>query len=403
MVLKKLAAVLVTALLTLSTDARVSKHSLLTITRGGSTAAPSGPHHHHHHGASQTAHPPNLAEKLAGGSSVQAPPAAVLQTTQFVQQHQHPVVSATESKPQVTTGGLEKGSHAYKVAIIKTVVAVAAAMLFGVGVWVVKGRQSSLEYYAGYFVEQSLSVDNLFVFIMLFDYFQVPLAHQARVLTWGIVGALAMRAVMIVVGVAAIQRFRTVTLVFAAILFYSGFAMLMESEEDEDLENNAIMKISKKLFKSTPKHDGDKFFTVIDGVKYATPMLMCLICIELSDLIFAVDSIPAVIGVSKDPFIVYTSNLFALAALRQKYVLVAKAVDDLPYLKPAVAMVLTFVGAKMMAEYFHYEIGIGVSLSVVGILLVAGIGASLIWPKEHGAKEEEVQQQKQQEQLAYEV
>ncbi|CAM9554636.1 unnamed protein product, partial [Heterosigma akashiwo] len=164
---------------------------------------------------------------------------------------------------------------------------VLAAIAFGAGTWAVKGRQASLEFFAGYLVEQSLSVDNLFVFIMLFDYFKVPMQFQSRVLTWGIIGAMSMRLVMIVLGVAAIQKFRSVTLLFAGILIFSGYKMINESEEEEDLEDNVIMKLSNKMVKSTTQYDGEKFFTKIDGVKYATPLLMCLICIELSDFVFA--------------------------------------------------------------------------------------------------------------------
>lgn len=266
----------------------------------------------------------------------------------------------------------------YKSAVIKTILVVAAAGAFGIGTWVVKGRKSALEFFAGYLVEQSLSVDNLFVFIMLFDYFQVPLGFQSRVLTWGIIGAMSMRLVMILVGVAAIKRFHSVIIIFAGILIASAWKLLQESEEKEDLEHNIVMKIANMMVRSTTKYDGEKFFTMIDGVRYATPLLMCLICIELSDFVFAVDSIPAVIGVSHDPFIVYTSNLFAIAALRSLYTLVAKAISDLPYLKPAVALVLGFVGLKMIAEYFHYEVPIGASLSVIGVLLCAGTIASIV-------------------------
>ncbi|KAG5188512.1 integral membrane protein TerC family-domain-containing protein [Tribonema minus] len=261
-----------------------------------------------------------------------------------------------------------------------------SAVAFGLGTMAVKGRQSGLEFFAGYLVEQSLSVDNLFVFIMLFEYFKVPAAYQGRVLTWGIIGAVSMRAVMIVVGVAAIQRFRGVILAFAAILLASSVKLLTEKEdEDGDLSNNIVLRISKFFVRSTDKYEGEKFFTVVDGKKMATPLLLCLVCIELSDFVFAVDSIPAVLGVSKDTFIVYSSNVFAILALRSLYTLVSHAITDLPYLKPSVALVLGFVGLKMCAEYFHYEIGIGVSLSVVAVLLSGGVGAS-IWDNRRRAR-----------------
>ncbi|CAM9325924.1 unnamed protein product [Discosporangium mesarthrocarpum] len=244
---------------------------------------------------------------------------------------------------------------------------------------VVKGKQSGMEFFTGYLVEQSLSVDNLFVFIMLFEYFKVPQEFQSRVLTWGIIGAISMRAVMIVVGVAVLERFRWVTLLFAGILVVSSAKLLMDHDDEEgEMENNGMVKVSKWLVNSTDKYDGEKFFTIVDGVKRATPLLLCLVCIELSDFVFAVDSIPAVLGISKDSFIVYTSNVFAILALRSLYTLVSHAITDLPYLKPAVALVLGFVGGKMAAEFFHYEVSTGLSLSVVFIILAGGSIAS-VW------------------------
>mmetsp|Transcript_17782 Transcript_17782/g.23450 ORF Transcript_17782/g.23450 Transcript_17782/m.23450 type:complete len:391 (-) Transcript_17782:624-1796(-) len=354
--------------------------------RGGSSEPPTAP-------GSDVLNAPNLAGKVSGGAEVAvSPPGSETPVAPLEASEAEAPISATAMETHAVVEGvpeehaMEKGSREYKVAVIKTVLVVLAAGVFGAGTWVVKGRQSSLEFFAGYLVEQSLSVDNLFVFIMLFDYFQVPLQFQSRVLTWGIIGAMSMRLVMIVLGVAAIQKFRSIILLFAGILIVSGWKMIQEGEEEEDLENNAIMKISNKMVKSTSKYDGEKFFTEIDGTKYATPLLMCLICIELSDFVFAVDSIPAVIGVSKDPFIVYSSNLFAIAALRSLYTLVAKAVTDLPYLKPAVALVLAFVGFKMIAEYFHYEVGIGISLGVVATLLAGGTIASIVSNKKGDQK-----------------
>ena len=193
---------------------------------------------------------------------------------------------------------------------------------------------------------------------MLFNYFKVPLQFQNRVLTWGIIGAVIMRGVMIFIGVAALKQFHFITLIFATILIFSAYKILKESfeeEVEEDLENNTILKLSHYLINSTNQYDGEKFFTQIHAipkpntthtnnthqelVTVATPLLMCLICIELSDFIFAVDSIPAVLGISHDIFIVFTSNIFAIMGLRSLYILIAKAVSDLPFLKPAVGLV----------------------------------------------------------------
>mmetsp|Transcript_11886 Transcript_11886/g.44224 ORF Transcript_11886/g.44224 Transcript_11886/m.44224 type:complete len:360 (-) Transcript_11886:900-1979(-) len=291
---------------------------------------------------------------------------------------------------------VQEDKDEYRNAVVKTIITVASALLFGCGVWTFKGRTSALEFFTGYIVEQSLSVDNLFVFIMLFDYFKVPPAFQSRVLAWGIIGAIVMRGVMIVLGVAAIQRFRIVMLLFAGLLVVAGGRLIKESfvaeEEDEDLSNNWIMRVSKRLCNAVDYYDDEKFFTIASGVRRATPLLLCLVCIELSDFVFAVDSIPAVLGVSQDPLIVYSSNVFAIAALRSLYVLVAKAIDDLPYLKPAVGLVLGFVGAKMVAEFYHYEISTAISLGViVGILALSLIGSVLFPPSNKTDAAKEVQ------------
>jgi len=187
-----------------------------------------------------------------------------------------------------------------------------------------------------------------------------------------------MRGIMIIIGVVAVQKFRWVTLLFAIILFVSAAKMLKETGNDskDGLENNAVMQISQKLFRTTTEFDGDRFFLVERGQRLATPLFMCLLCIEFSDLIFAVDSIPAVLGITKDPYVVYSSNIFAIVGLRSLYTVISKAVKDLPYLKPAVATVLGFVGVKMMAEYFHYTIPTYYSLLTIGGLLSAGVIAS---------------------------
>ena len=251
------------------------------------------------------------------------------------------------------------------------------SFLFGIGTYYFRGDEAGLEFFTGYLVEQSLSVDNLFVFLMLFNYFKVPSQHQDRVLTWGIIGAVGMRGVMIIFGIQMIERFQIVTLIFAGILLLSAYKLLTENGDDEDLSDNFVLKISNYVVKSTTEYDGDRFFTKDKGSSVATPLLMCLICIEISDLVFAVDSIPAVLGVSHDPFIVYTSNIFAIMGLRSLYTVVAKAVQDMKYLKPAVALVLGFVGGKMIGEYYHKSISTGLSLCVVIFLIAGGVVLSL--------------------------
>jgi len=311
-----------------------------------------------------------------------------LQTNNILTKHGQtfPKQSQIKSTRKPNSFGIRGGSDVdsedeYKKALMRTVITVSSAGLFGVFLTATRGLSTGYEFIAAYLVEQSLSIDNIFVFIMLFDYFRVPLELQNRVLSWGIIGAVVLRGLMIGVGVAAIQKFKSVILFFAGILIASSVNLLMEKDhgDDEDMDNNIIMKLTKALFPNTSSEfDGEAFFTAAqNGKKVATPLLLCLVCIELSDFVFAVDSIPAVIGVSKDPLVVYASNIFAIMALRSLYTVVAKAVTSMHYLKPAVALVLGFVGAKMIAEYFHFEIGTGTSLAVVCSLLGTGVVASL--------------------------
>ena len=192
--------------------------------------------------------------------------------------------------------------HIYESAIQRTIYWVAAAGLFGAGLVAIFGSETGEEFFAGYLLEQSLSIDNLLVFLLLFEYFKIPLDCQDRVLNWGIIGAIVMRAVMIGAGAVALQQFHAVLLGFAAILIYSSAKVLLDSdseEEEEDLSQNQIVQFSRKMIASTDKFDGDRFFTLIDGVKTATPLLLCMVAVEISDVVFAVDSIPAVFGVTE--------------------------------------------------------------------------------------------------------
>lgn len=284
---------------------------------------------------------------------------------------------------------LEGDDYSYRDAIQRTLGWVGAAIIFGGGIWSVMGSTTGQEFFAGYLVEQSLSVDNLFVFLLLFEYFKVPLQYQDRVLNWGIYGAVVMRAVMIGIGAAAIHNFHAILLVFAAILIYGSgkFFFEGEQEEEEDPSQNAIVQFSKSLFPSTDDFHGNKFFTVIDGVRMATPLFICLVAVEISDVVFAVDSIPAVFGVTENPLIVFSSNIFAIMGLRSLYTILSKAATDLKYLEPAVAWVLGFIGVKMVLEYFGYSIDTPVALGVVATALSVGVGASVV------AKQKELEEQ----------
>lgn len=289
------------------------------------------------------------------------------------------VVNASSGDSDAMTKSDDEDDGSSDVSIVAACVAVSC--LFGAGIGVVEGADKASEYFAGYLLEQSLSVDNLFVFILLFEYFQVPPVRQTRVLNYGIYGALLMRAIMVVAGVELIENFQPILLVFAGILIFSSYKLLSEAgEEEEDMSENAIVKFCSSFMDVSDEFDGDNFFTVQNGVKMATPLLLVLAVVEISDVVFAVDSIPAVFGVTQDPFIVYTSNLFAILSLRQLYTLISKAVGELKYLQTAVALVLGFIGVKMIAEYAGAEIPTEASLAVVVTMLGGGVGASLLLP-----------------------
>ena len=272
---------------------------------------------------------------------------------------------------------------------------VGAATLFGLGVGATMGAEKAEEYFSGYLLEQSLSVDNLFVFVLVFDYFKVPMKQQQKILGYGIGGAMVMRALMIVAGYEAVTNFKPVLLVFAGILIFSSYKLITEEEEEEeeDMSENAIVKFCSNLLPVSEKYDGDKFFTEVKDddtgtlVKMATPLLLCLCVIELSDVVFAVDSIPAVFGVTQDPFIVYSSNIFAILGLRSLYAFVAKMVAELEYLQTAVAAVLGFVGCKMVAGFGGVDISTSASLAVVVGMLGAGVALSLMKKDDDGKDE----------------
>jgi len=291
-----------------------------------------------------------------------------------------------------TTTDVSDGPSIYGDAIKNTLFWVTASCIFGAGLTFTLGPEIGEEFFAGYLIEQSLSVDNLFVFLLVFEYFKVPLENQNRVLTWGIGGATVFRAIMIGLGSVALQNFHEILLVFSGILVFSSVKLLIgEEEEEENMEENTIIKLSRKLINATPNFDGDRFFTVIDGVKQATPLLLCLVAIEISDIVFAVDSVPAVFGVTENPLVVFSSNMFAICGLRSLYVILSKAATDLKYLEPAVAVVLAFIGVKLCAEYFGMAISTELSLGVVVSLLGIGVGASVLEKKNEQPTLEEIE------------
>ena len=262
-----------------------------------------------------------------------------------------------------------------------TVVWVVLALIFTGGMWHFAGSQKALEFFTGYLIEKSLSVDNLFVFALLFSYFAVPPQFQHKVLFWGILGALIMRAVMIALGATLIAKFSWIIYVFGAFLILTGIKMIVKREEEIHPERNPIVRWFKKLMPVTSDYRGDKFFVRENGILIATPLFVVLLLLEFSDLIFAVDSIPAIFAVTQDTFIVYTSNVFAILGLRSLYFALAGVMDKFHYLKIGLGVVLTFVGVKMLLVHTAWKIDTLIALGVIVLILTASVVLSLLHPK----------------------
>jgi len=285
-------------------------------------------------------------------------------------------------------GVFHRKAHAVKPreAGIWVTIWVSFALIFAGGLWWFEGREVALRFLAGYVIEESLSVDNLFVMVVIFNYFRVPAESQHRVLFYGILGALVMRGIFIGAGAFLVARFNWILYVFGAMLVITGVRMLFKHDEEFDGEKNRIVKLVRRRVPMTLEYHGSKFFVNVDGRSLATPMFLVLVLVEFTDLIFAVDSIPAIFVITTDPFIVFTSNIFAILGLRSMYFLLAAVVEKFYLLKYGLAIILTFIGVKMLVEPF-FHIGIGISLAVVLVLLLASIAASMIWPKPEQAPE----------------
>lgn len=238
----------------------------------------------------------------------------------------------------------------------------------------------SLEFVTGYLIEESLSVDNLFVFLVIFRYFAVPRRFQHEVLFWGVVGALVMRGVFIIVGIKLLNSFSWLIYVFGAVLIYSGIKLLRHDSGEINPEANVILRWFRKLFRVTKDYEGEKFFVMRQGVRYATPLAVVLVMIETTDLIFATDSIPAVLAVTREPFIVFTSNVFAILGLRSLYFALAGMIEVFHLLHYGLSVILIFIGIKMMASQFVH-IPIGIALGVVAGVLLISIMLSLVFPQ----------------------
>ena len=263
-------------------------------------------------------------------------------------------------------------------AAIWTAVWVGLALVFAGGLAVVFDHHAALTFLTGYVIEESLSVDNIFVIVLIFQYFAVPAQFQHRVLFWGILGALLMRGAFILAGTALLSRFEWIIYVFGGLLVVTGIRMAIKNDDEFDGEHNPVVRLIRRYLPLTDGYRGKHFFSVENGRQFATPLLLVLVIVEVTDLIFAVDSIPAIFGITRDPFLVFTSNIFAVLGLRSLYFLLADVVTRFYLLKYGLAIILTFVGAEMLAERWVH-VPILVSLGVVVVVLAGSIGASLIW------------------------
>jgi len=283
----------------------------------------------------------------------------------------------------VDLGVFHRDAHEVKPkeATIWSIIWISLALLFNLFIYFEFGRQPALDFLTGYLIEKSLSVDNLFVFVLIFSYFNVPARYQHRILFWGIVGALLMRASLIFLGAFLIEKFAWIIYVFGAFLIYTGVRMAFEKETSVEIEANPLIKLIRRWFPVTNQYHDQKFFFRQSGKLVLTPMFVVLVLIESTDLIFALDSIPAIFAVTQETFIVYTSNIFAILGLRSLYFLLANVVNKFYLLKYGLSIVLAFIGIKMViAEWYHIDTM--VSLAVVGFVLLASVAASLIWPEE---------------------
>ena len=268
----------------------------------------------------------------------------------------------------------------FKEALIWSGVWIGLALTFNAGIYFLQGKQLALEFLTGYLIEKSLSVDNIFVFLMIFACFKVPAKYQHEVLFWGILGALLMRAGFIAGGVALIKNFHWIIYVFGAFLIFTGIKMALDKDKEIHPEKSLVLRLFRKIMPVTKDYEGGKFFVRKGKRTFATPLFVVLIVVETTDVIFAVDSIPAILAITQDPFIVYTSNVFAILGLRALYFDLAGIIQLFHYLHYGLSAILAFVGTKMLIVDF-YKIPIGLSLAVVAALLSLSVGASILWPK----------------------
>ncbi len=262
-------------------------------------------------------------------------------------------------------------------AALWSIVWIVLAFLFNAGIFYFSGQQAGLEFLAGYLIERALSMDNIFVFLIIFSYFGVPSHYQHKVLFWGVLGALIMRSVFIALGATLIARFEWILYIFGVILIVSGWKMMIQKDVEVHPDKNIFIRLARKLFPVVPGYETPRFFLRKAGKLFITPLFLVLLTVETTDVVFAVDSIPAVFGVTRDPFIIYSSNVFAILGLRAMYFLLAGMMNSFTYLSYGLSLVLIFIGAKMLAEGFIH-IPIAISLLVVAAILAISIAASIV-------------------------
>src|SRR5260221_6478160 len=291
-------------------------------------------------------------------------------------------------------GVFHRKAHAVSIkeASIWSVVWITLAMAFNAGVYFFSGPEPALQFFTGYLIEKSLSVDNIFVFGLLFTYFKVPAAYQHRVLFWGVLGALILRGILIVLGTSLLDTFHWIIYLFGAFLIFTGVRMIFHKEEEVHPERNPVLKLVRRIVPVTEGYERDRFIVRRAGKVLVTPLLLVLLVIETTDLIFALDSIPAIFAVTQDPFLVYTSNIFAILGLRSLYFVFAGALSKFYYLKPGLAVVLSFVGVKMVLADI-YAIPTLLSLAVIALVLAVAIAASVVRVRHLTARNKESEAQ----------
>ncbi len=280
-------------------------------------------------------------------------------------------------------GVFNRKAHEIKVkeALLWSLFWITLSMIFNLGIYHYRGTADALEFFTGYIIEKSLSIDNIFVFLMIFTYFRVPSKYQHKVLFYGILGALVFRAIFIFAGVALIENFHWIIYIFGAFLVFTGIKMVTEKDKEIHPEKNPVLRGFRKIMPVSKKYHGSDFFVRINDKIFATPLFVVVIMVETTDIIFAVDSIPAILAITHDPFIVYTSNVMAILGLRALYFALSAVMQLFHYIQYGLSVILVFVGVKMLLSGFDIKLPIGVTLSVIGIVLFLSIVASIVFPE----------------------